>query len=111
MPSHWDCIVDVPLDEQASLLISYYFFLIRTVLCKRKRDEDADVYENLLQKKKRRHRTVFTRYQLEQLELAYRVSQYPDVEIRESLAQKVDLDESRVQVCLRESHTLFFFHV
>ena len=80
------------------------------MLCKRKRDEDADVYENLLQKKKRRHRTVFTRYQLEELELAYRVSQYPDVEIRESLAKKVDLDESRVQVCLcvRVTHCFSF---
>ena len=64
-----------------------------------------------MQKKKRRHRTVFTRYQLEQLELSYRVSQYPDVEIRESLAKKVDLDESRVQVSLRVNSTLFFFRV
>ena len=66
------------------------------VSCKRKRDAD-DVYEQV-QKKKRRHRTVFTRYQLEQLELAYRVSQYPDVESRNSLAKKVELDEGRVQV-------------
>lgn len=80
------------------------------MLCKRKRDDD-DVYDKLMQKKKRRHRTVFTRYQLEQLELEYRVSQYPDVEIRESLAKKVDLDESRVQVSLRAKNTLFFFRV
>ena len=84
-------------------------FLNRLVLCKRKRDAD-DVYEQI-QKKKRRHRTVFTRYQLEQLELAYRLSQYPDVESRDSLAKKVDLDEGRVQVSLRENTTLFLFYV
>ncbi|XP_028410334.1 retinal homeobox protein Rx-A-like [Dendronephthya gigantea] len=67
-----------------------------SVLCKRKRTDD-DMYEQI-QKKKRRHRTVFTRYQLEQLELAYRISQYPDVEARDSLAKKVDLEEGRVQV-------------
>ena len=79
------------------------------MLCKRKREGD-DVYEQI-QKKKRRHRTVFTRYQLEQLELAYRVSQYPDVETRDSLARKVDLDEGRVQVSLRENSSLFLFYV
>ena len=78
-------------------------------MCKRKREAD-DVYEQI-QKKKRRHRTVFTRYQLEQLELAYRISQYPDVETRDSLAKKVDLDEGRVQVSLREITTLFLFCV
>lgn len=66
------------------------------VFCKRKRDSE-DVFDQI-QKKKRRHRTVFTRLQLEQLEHAYRVSRYPDVEMRDSLARTVELDEGRVQV-------------
>lgn len=49
---------------------------------------------------------MFTRFQLEQLELAYRMSQYPDIEMRDSLARKVDLDEGRVQVidCVQLLH-------
>ena len=80
------------------------FFIICSVLCKRKSDSE-DFYDHI-QKKKRRHRTVFTRFQLEQLELAYHISQYPDIEMRDSLARKVDLDEARVQVidCVQLLH-------
>ena len=50
------------------------------------------------QKRKRRHRTIFTEEQLEQLEDTFHKTHYPDVQLREDLALKVDLKEERVEV-------------
>jgi len=55
-------------------------------------------HHHQLQKRKRRHRTIFTEYQLDQLERTFQNTHYPDVMIREQLAVKIELKEERVEV-------------
>lgn len=43
-------------------------------------------------------RTIFTSYQLEILEKAFKEAHYPDVYAREMLSLKTDLPEDRIQV-------------
>ena len=49
-------------------------------------------------KRKRRHRTIFSEEQLDQLESTFSKTHYPDVVLREDLANKIDLKEERVEV-------------
>lgn len=46
----------------------------------------------------RRPRTAFTQNQIEVLENVFRINCYPGIDIREDLAQKLNLEEDRIQI-------------
>ena len=62
-------------------------------------------------KKPKRTRTAFSNLQLDQLELAFSRSHYPDVFTREDLSNKLNIKEDRIQVRGGGYRHLFFFFV
>ncbi|KAM5280656.1 homeobox expressed in ES cells 1 [Ctenodactylus gundi] len=80
--------VDHPVPEEKDLKCENYFSTSERLSLKR----EISWYRG------RRPRTAFTQNQIEVLENVFRVNCYPGIDIREDLAQKLNLEEDRIQI-------------
>nr|XP_004034397.2 homeobox expressed in ES cells 1 [Gorilla gorilla gorilla]XP_055239153.1 homeobox expressed in ES cells 1 [Gorilla gorilla gorilla] len=81
-------MVDHPMPEERASKYENYFSASERLSLKR----ELSWYRG------RRPRTAFTQNQIEVLENVFRVNCYPGIDIREDLAQKLNLEEDRIQI-------------
>ncbi|NWV09042.1 GSC2 protein, partial [Ptilonorhynchus violaceus] len=68
-------------------------------VCKSPQENSSELQAfHQIQRRTRRHRTIFTEDQLQALETLFHQNQYPDVVTREHLANSIHLKEERVEV-------------
>lgn len=68
-------------------------------VCKSPQEKSGELQTfHQIQRRTRRHRTIFTEEQLQALETLFHQNQYPDVVTREHLANRIHLKEERVEV-------------
>ncbi|KAM6177193.1 homeobox expressed in ES cells 1 [Erethizon dorsatum] len=82
------CMVDHPVTEERVLKHEHYLSTSERLSLKR----EMSWYRG------RRPRTAFTQNQIEVLENVFRINCYPGIDIREDLAQKLNLEEDRIQI-------------
>ncbi|EHB00392.1 Homeobox expressed in ES cells 1 [Heterocephalus glaber] len=82
------CTVDHPVTEERALQYEQIFSTSERLSLKR----EMSWYRG------RRPRTAFTQNQIEVLENVFKVNCYPGIDIREDLAQKLNLEEDRIQI-------------
>jgi hypothetical protein len=65
------------------------------------------VVDSSSMKRKRRDRTIFTTSALTHLEGVFRINPYPDVDLREHLAETLNIPEARIMVNILLKMTKF----
>ena len=66
--------------------------------------------------RRRRQRTIFSKDQVDILDQVFEKNQYPDIQLREQLSERLDVPEARIQVCLIplliiKIFLIFFFRI
>lgn len=85
-------------------IVVVYLSGCHVVWSKRVLTETCSAPDGHIQRRVRRHRTIFTEDQLDALEELFRQNQYPDINTREQLAEQTHLREERVEVTSNNNH-------